>query len=131
MHKQLLNRSLAIGIIVLFIGVGIHPVFAAESRTTNKLKELNINKTIFNNNEIFFGFRIIRGTISNRSFGDGYFEFHAERVVNFNFSIFKGNLIPIISREIIENRNYRIYQMVNYTGFIGKNYIFLFRNYTD
>jgi hypothetical protein len=126
--NKLYHKISAFGILILFFSFVIHPVLAEESRATNKL---NINYNFKNKSEIFLGFRIIRGSISNKSFEDNYFEFHAERIVNFNFSIFKGNLIPVISRDIIENRNIRINNIVNYTGFIGKNNIFLIRDYTD
>jgi len=131
MQKNHIIKILIIAIIVLIIGINIHPAFAKENRTTNKLKELNINKTKFNNNDVFFGFRIIRGTFSNKSVKDSYLEFHAEKIINFNFSIFKGNPIPVITRETIENSNFRIYQFAYYIGFIGNNNIFLIRNYSD
>ena len=123
MQKNHIIKILLIIKIVLIIGINIQPAFAVE---INPIKNTN-----FNNNDVFLGFRIIRGTFSNKSIGDGYIEFHAEKIINFNFSIFKGNPIPVISRQIIENQNFRIYQFANYWGFIGNNYIFLFRNYSD
>jgi hypothetical protein len=125
MHKNHIIKTLIILIITLIIGINIHTAFAEEIRTTN------INKTNFNNDEVFIGFRIIRGTISNKTVGDTYLEFHAEKIINFNFTIFKGNPIPVISRETIEDRNFRIYQFGYYIGLIGNNFIFLIRNYSD
>jgi hypothetical protein len=106
--------------------INIHPTFAEGNIALSKSY---INKN--NNKEVFFGFRTIRGTISNKTVKDSYLEFHAEKIINFNFTIFKGNPIPIISRETIENCNFRIYQFSYYIGFIGNNYVFLFRNYSD
>lgn len=131
MKSKLCYKISAVGIILLLLCMGFQSVMALENRTTNKLKELNINDSFKKNQDIFLGFRIIRGSITNKSFENNYFEFHAEKIVNFNFSIFKGNPIPVISREIIENRNIRINNFVNYTGFIGKNNIFLIRDYTN
>ncbi len=34
MQRNLFSKILAIGIIILFIGVGIHPAFAVEDKTS-------------------------------------------------------------------------------------------------
>ena len=42
MQRKLLRKILAIGIIILFIGVGIHPSFAVDTKSTtsnNKSEE--------------------------------------------------------------------------------------------
>ena len=56
MQKNHIKKFIILAIIFLIIGINIPPAFAIENKTTNKLRELNTNKTNFNN--LLFGMDI-------------------------------------------------------------------------
>ena len=79
MQKNHTCKTLAIGIIILFIGVGIHPVFAVESKTSNGSSELIISKSYISRSWQRHYYYIIFSikNVGEETF-DGYISTHGE-----------------------------------------------------
>ena len=123
MRKILISKILIFGIIILFIGMGIYPVFAFETKTspylsTEILHKEKCSKKLINEQETF-GF--YQGLIIGRI---GMLQGSGDRVKFFAYSI------VVISGILFPQRQYLNQRWVElakpYLGIIKPTFIFVF-----
>jgi hypothetical protein len=121
MNKNLIRKTLVLSIVVFFIGVGIHPAYAIDIKST-----ISDNKSLLTTNRNNWDYSILTfltffGKIENLSEDNDYYYFHAKILMGFGFSYSSLDGFTLLP-EFGINREAEILK-ADFYGTINENYI--------